>query len=231
RSSDLAHVEDAPVRVGPRVQVRGLERRAREGDTDSVGDGDHPVTGHELNHGMNSSVWVMNAVGRRRRTESCAALRVKMRRQVGTTRTRTASCTPAPVSAGPCGSPALRRCAWSLRGECAAPPPRLDVAPSARPVPRLVAVAAPTDAGTSATPPPGSVHPEGAPSTLENWTLSKPYSSRSGAPFHVHDHPSDTSTMKARGYAPCVLTVHHGPMPSTFAWLAVDAEQRRRMME
>jgi len=37
--------------------------------------------------------------------------------------------------------------------------------------------------------------------------------------------------MKARGYAPCVLTVHHGPMPSTFAWLAVDAEQRRRMME
>src|SRR5699024_6811759 len=25
--------------------------------------------------------------------------------------------------------------------------------------------------------------------------------------------------------------MHHGPMPSTFAWLAVDAEQRRRMME
>src|SRR5699024_11243234 len=46
---------------------------------------------------------------------------------------------------------------------------------------------------------PGSLHPEGAPSTSANWTLDKPHSPRSGAPFYVLIHPSDTSPMKARG--------------------------------
>src|SRR5699024_2905690 len=61
---------------------------------------------------------------------------------------------------------------------------------------------------------PGIIHPEGAPWTAMNWTLDKPYSCSSGAPSLITNRPSDTSTMKARGWV-VQAEIDEGHRPGT----------------